>query len=196
VFLGDNVNLIFNSFLNTYLRIFYASFQTTKSLNHHKSKTCLTNGIRISCANKRKLYLTYRNTNDPKLKECYKNYCKILTLVIVAAKKHHYNKLFLKSSNKTKSTWNIVKTISNNKNTFNTISSMNIKYKPSRNPLAIANAFNSYFSSAAEDLLNKSFTGANYTNNNNDPLTFIRRNFSQLQSSLYLKRQPHMKLTK
>jgi len=129
VFLGD-VNLIFNNFFNTYLRIFCASFQTTKSLNHHKSKPWLANGIRISCASKRKLYLTYRNTNDPKLKEFYKNYCKILTSVIVAAKKHHYNKLLLKSNNKTKTTWNIVKTITNNKNTFNTISSMKIKDKP------------------------------------------------------------------
>ena len=64
---------------------------------------------------------------------------------------------------------------------------MNIKDKPSRNPLAIANAINSHFSSVAEDLLNKNSTEANSTNNNNDPLTFKRRNFSQLQSSLYLK---------
>ena len=63
---------LFNNFLNTYLRIFYASFQTTKSRNYHKSKPWLTNGIRISCANKRKLHLTYRNTNDPNLKDSKK----------------------------------------------------------------------------------------------------------------------------
>jgi hypothetical protein len=32
----------------------------------------LTNGIRISYANKLKLYVTYRNSNDPNYKECYK----------------------------------------------------------------------------------------------------------------------------
>ena len=58
VFFEDNFNFIFNNFLNTYLRIFYASFQITKSKSYHNSKPCLTNGIRISCANKRKLYLT------------------------------------------------------------------------------------------------------------------------------------------
>ena len=73
VFLEEDVNLIFNNFLNTYTYIFYASFQTTKSRNYYKSKPWLTSGIRISCANKRKLYLTYRNTNDPNLKEYYKN---------------------------------------------------------------------------------------------------------------------------
>ena len=31
VFLEENVNIIFNNFLNTYLRIFYANFPITKS---------------------------------------------------------------------------------------------------------------------------------------------------------------------
>jgi len=57
----------------------------------------------------------------------------------MAAKKLHYNKLLLKSNNKPKTTWNIVKTITNNKNTINTISTMNINDKLSSNPLAIAN---------------------------------------------------------
>jgi len=58
VFLEENVNTIFNNFLNTYLRIFYASFPITKSQNSYKSKPWLTNGIRISCTNKRKHNLT------------------------------------------------------------------------------------------------------------------------------------------
>jgi len=48
----------------------------------------------------------------------------------------------LKSSNKPKTTWNIVKTITNNKDTINNISTMNIKDKISSNPLAIANPYN------------------------------------------------------
>jgi len=86
-FLEENANIIFNNFLNTYLRIFYASFPVTISQNSYKSKPWLTNGIRISCANKRKLYLTYKNSNDPNHKEYYKKYCQILTTVIMAAKK-------------------------------------------------------------------------------------------------------------
>jgi hypothetical protein len=61
------------------------------------------------------------------------------------------------SNNKLKTTWNIVKTITNNKDTINNISTTNIKDKLSSNPLAIANAFNTYFSSAAENLLIKIF---------------------------------------
>jgi len=93
--------------------------------------------------NKRKIYLIYRNSNDHNHKEYYKKYCQILSTVIMAAKKLHYNKLLLKSNNKTKTIWNIVKTITNNKNTINTISTMNINDKLFSNPLTIANAFNS-----------------------------------------------------
>jgi len=39
----------------------------------------------------------------------------------MAAKKLHYNKLILKSNNKLKTIWNIVKTITNNKNIISTI---------------------------------------------------------------------------
>jgi len=88
------------------------------------------------------------------------------------AKKLHFNKLLFKCNNKTKTTWNIVKTTTNNKNTMNTISTMNINHKLSSNPLAIANAFNSYFSSVAENLLIKNFSGKN-TTTNNDPITYL-----------------------
>jgi len=96
-----------------------------------------------------------------------------LTTIIIAAKKLHYNKLLLNSNNKTKTTWNIVKIITNNKNTYYATSFMNINDKPSCNPLAITNAFNSYFLSVAENLLNKNFTGGNTNNNINDPLIYI-----------------------
>ena len=44
----------------------------------------------------------FRDGNDPKLKEHYKQYCKILTQVIIAAKKLFYNILLLNSKNKKK----------------------------------------------------------------------------------------------
>jgi hypothetical protein len=82
-----------------------------------------------------------------------------LARVILSAKELYYNKLLLKSNSKPKTTWNIVKTLTNNKDTINNISTMNIKDKISGNPLAIANAFNTYFSSVAENLLIKKLSG-------------------------------------
>jgi len=62
---------------------------------------------------------------DPNFKEYYKKYCRIPSVVIMLAKKLYYNKLLLNSNNKPKTTWNIVKTITNNKNTNNNISTIN-----------------------------------------------------------------------
>jgi hypothetical protein len=83
----NDVNSIFNGFLNTYLKIFYSSFPLRKE--HHKSckKAWLTPGIRISYANKRKLFLIQRSRNDHKLTIYYSRSCRILTNVIKLAKK-------------------------------------------------------------------------------------------------------------
>ena len=75
VFTEADVNVILNNFLNTYLKIFYASFPIVKLKQAHKPKPWITKGIKISYANKRKLYLTYRNSNNPSLKEHFKKYC-------------------------------------------------------------------------------------------------------------------------
>ena len=58
-------------------------------------------------------------------------------------------------------------------------------HKLSSNPLAVANAFNSYFSSVAENLLIINFSGKN-TTNNNDPVTYLQKNLGQLSSSMKL----------
>jgi len=87
VFLENNVNIIFNNFLNTYLRIFNTCFPVVKTHVSQKLKPWLTTGIRTSCANKRRLYESYRINNSAKFKEYYKNYCKILSALITAAKK-------------------------------------------------------------------------------------------------------------
>jgi hypothetical protein len=86
-------------------------------------------------------------------------------------KKMHFDKLILKSTNKSETTWNIVKSITNNRNTTNNIATMNINKNLTSNPLGIANAFNAYFSSVAENLVIKNLFGKNSTNNN-DPLTY------------------------
>ena len=52
-----------------------------------------------------------RDGTDPKLKEHYKQNCKILMQIIIAAKKLYYNNLLLNSKNKQKTAWNIVKTV-------------------------------------------------------------------------------------
>jgi hypothetical protein len=92
VFINEDVDIIFNNFLNTYLRIFNTRFPTEKSHIKHNNKPWLTTGIKISCNKKRELYLLSKHSNHPKLCKDYKLYCKILSQVITAAKEAYYNK--------------------------------------------------------------------------------------------------------
>jgi hypothetical protein len=57
VFTDNDVNTVFNNFLNTYLRIFYSSFPLKKISCRSFTKAWLTTGIKTSCINKRKLFL-------------------------------------------------------------------------------------------------------------------------------------------
>jgi hypothetical protein len=48
VFIGDDVDTIFNNFLNIYLRIFYYAFPLLKCRNYYNNKPWITPGIRNS----------------------------------------------------------------------------------------------------------------------------------------------------
>jgi hypothetical protein len=81
---------MFNNFLNTYLRFFYASFPIRiKKSNSNQSKW-ITRGIRTSCKRKRQLILYCRYSNDVNMKRYLRQYSKILTKV---AKKLYYNRI-------------------------------------------------------------------------------------------------------
>jgi hypothetical protein len=91
VFDCSDVYSKFNCFLNTYLRVFYSSLPLKRVKNEPKSKTWVTVGIKTSRKLKRQLYLTCRDSNDPRLKSHYKMYCKILSKIIKEAKRKNYN---------------------------------------------------------------------------------------------------------
>jgi hypothetical protein len=71
VFSYDDVNLKVNNFFNTYLRIFYSTFPIKKVHYTSHTKAWLTQGIKISCVNKRKLFLNSRYSNDGEIKNYY-----------------------------------------------------------------------------------------------------------------------------
>ena len=52
IFYTDDVNLMYNSFLNTYLRILYTSFALTRVKSQNKRSSWITAGIQISCKRK------------------------------------------------------------------------------------------------------------------------------------------------
>ena len=112
-------------------------------------KAWLTQGIKISCINKRKLYLISRHSHDQNKKIHYRRYCKVLAEVIKLAKRKYYNNLLTNSTNKTRTTWNIINENINKRHGRQGILSININGVITRNNQVIANTFNSYYSSVA-----------------------------------------------
>jgi len=108
---SNYANGTFNIFLNIYLRIFYSNFPPIRVIN--RNNNCNNNWITLSiktlCRHTRELYLAYRNRNNPELKRHYQVNCKILFNIIKEAKRIHHNKKILQSSNKCKTTWNMIK---------------------------------------------------------------------------------------
>jgi signal recognition particle subunit SEC65 len=121
------------------------------------SKAWLTTGIKTSRSNKRKLYLLYRKSYDPKLKIYYKNGCKILSKVTKLAKKMNYNNKLVNSTNKPKTTWSIMKTITNNKKNLNNILMMEIDGKITTHYQTIAEKFNNHYISVADNITFNNF---------------------------------------
>jgi len=90
----------------------------------------------------------------------------------MAAKRLHYSKLISHSANKQKTTWNIIKTLTNNKKTSNITTPININDKSPTNPVDIANAFNTYCTSVADNLLTKNFSEMD-TTTNDDLMSYL-----------------------
>jgi hypothetical protein len=68
-------------------------------------------------------------SNDPNVKYYFKTYSKILSNIIMAAKKLHYDKLISNSNNKIKATWNIIKTITGKRTNNTEVKFLNINGK-------------------------------------------------------------------
>jgi trehalose-6-phosphate synthase len=116
---------------------------------------------RTSCRHKRELYLLCRNSNDINFKNCYKSYCRILSSVISAAKRLHYDRLIVNSKDKKKTTCKIVKSVTGKRFGNKSLQSVYINYVLTENQQLIADSFQNYFLSTADKTISN-------TNNNED----------------------------
>ena len=140
---NPDVDTLFNSFLYHHLRIFHNHFLQRKFIKRHNHTSWITPGIKISCKHKRFLYLHTRSSDDSSLKKYYKQYCKMLVNVIKEAKKYTYNNQINKSTNKIKTTWNIIKKETNRHKRLITMTD----YHNS------SEAFNNYFLTISENII-------------------------------------------
>jgi hypothetical protein len=149
-FSNENVNLMINSFLNIYLRIFDSSFPLISKISGIQKSLWITLGIITSCKRKRELFLTLKNRNDLALKQYYKAYCKILVKVINKAKRMTFNKRISKSNNKTKTTWDIINELSGKHHSTQDIRKLSVEGNYVTNQSNIPDALNKYFSTITE----------------------------------------------
>ena len=109
VFDGNDVNKIFNSFLNICLRIYYSSFPSIQAKNKINQNSWITPEIITSCTHKRELYKELQNNdNNATLASYCRDYSNKLSMVIRKAKVIEHDILNLNSHNKVKTTWGII----------------------------------------------------------------------------------------
>jgi hypothetical protein len=189
IFNSEDVNDMLNSFLNIYLRIFYSSFPLKKVISRNKNanNNWITTGIKTSCRHKRELYLACRNSNNHESKRYYQVYCKIMSNVIKQARRIYYDNTIKKSSNKCKTTWDIIKMLSNNQQPQTDIQELIINIAHLKDQQDTADAFKNYFSSIIDKI------SINNMNNKTDEDNFhtfhhyLEQNYSYPPPPLVIK---------
>ena len=155
VFSTSDVNIMFSNFLNTYLRCIFSSFVKKKNdvlKQTRPSNEWISKGIKVSCRRKKELYEISRSSNDLAIKLYYKKYCTILTKLIHNAKKSYYNNVILKSKNRMKSIRKIINSEKGRNQQHGTASSLTLDSRTITDSDTIANIFNNYFTSVADNI--------------------------------------------
>jgi hypothetical protein len=86
IFVDQDTDSIFNSFPNTYLRIFYSSFPKKLVKTNTKYNPSMTRGIKILGQHKRELYLSMEISNNPNHKYYFKTYFKSCPMSLMQPK--------------------------------------------------------------------------------------------------------------
>jgi hypothetical protein len=184
VFNSCDLNSSFNEFLNIFLRHFNSFFPLQRGFNQ-KSKSWITTGIIVSCKRKRDLYLETKRTNNPVLLKYYKDYCRILNMVVNQAKRITYEKQLRDSKNITKTTWNIINTevCKKARKSKDNINALCIQGKRTTNLKTIVDAFNNYFIKIADNI--HSQRKENDTNTTNLPSLNKSENYMSYMSKAF-----------
>jgi hypothetical protein len=124
------------------------------------------------------MYMELKTNKNPLLKKNYKDYCRILTIVIKQAQKMDFEKHITNSSNLMKTSWNLIKKELGIGQKNHGIQSLNINGTSTINQQVIANAFNNHFTTLPSMITRKitasSCLARNSANNQNN--TFLSLN--------------------
>lgn len=148
-----------------------------------RNKTCnkwITKGLKISCRKKRHLTFEMKYSNDENFKAYVKHYKQILKSTIKLAKRLQLEKVIQNSSNKIKTTWDIIKNETGGKqNNLKSNFKIIVNDIVINDPQVIANEFNKYFIEIPNIL-------SNSLNAHTNPLIFLKHTEKKLFKSFFL----------
>ena len=128
----------------------------TKRQTKSNTKPWITKGIKNSIFNRNKLYNLALRTKNPLDKNNfltkYKHYRNKIVNLIRLSKSNHFKHFFQTNMNNAKNIWKGVRQIIKCKENSKSKISLNINNKVESDPLKIANHFNEYFTSIADQI--------------------------------------------
>jgi hypothetical protein len=172
----NDPDTMFNKFLNTYIKYYDNCFLKKYVNQNHRYNAWITKGIITSCKKKKELFTQTRISNNHKLKTYYKKYCSVLTKIIRSAKKLHYNNIIARSKNKMKSTWQIIHKEMGKPQPETFITKLETPNKTITNQTEIANTFNRYFTTIADNIRNNNNNNVKLQNKN--PIKYLVKQYT------------------
>jgi hypothetical protein len=113
----------------------------------------------------------------------------MLSKVITSVKKMYYSSKLANSSNKPKTTWSIIKTITSIKKNCNNVLMMQIDGKVTTHYQTIAEKLNHYYISVANNITNnKSINKTTDNSNKINPLNYLYSTFKQSFTNMTVKK--------
>ena len=183
VFEGNDINIIFNSFLNIFLWHYYSSFLVIKANKLSNDNSWITSGIRTSRKRKWVLYIKLRNNKNPTLRKYFKDYCLILSKVIKEAKRMEYDRHILNSNNVMRTSWTLIKKELSKDHKNHGLQSVNINGRSTSNHQIIASAFNKHFTTIPDTInqnINANCCLIKTSVNNQNKLSFSLKHVFQI----------------
>ena len=173
---------IFYSKINELLDKYVPVTKLNKKQIKNISKPWITSGIQKSICIRNQLHKKFIKEKNPRTKTLienqYKKYRNLITKLCRQSKKNYFSLFFQKNSKSIRKMWEGINSIISLKNTKSKIpSSIFVNNKISSHTYTIANEFNSYFSSIAESIRQKSTHASksfkSFLSNSNDKSMFI-----------------------
>jgi hypothetical protein len=147
-------NNSFNKFHDLFSTLYNLHFspKTVKfNKNFHKDEKWMTQGLLISRIHKNKLSAAYSKSRTHQNHLAYTTYRNIYNTTIRACKKLHYSKALSSNTNNLRKTWSILNEALNKSKNHSAIHSLFVNNTLITDPLTIANTFNTFFTTIAEN---------------------------------------------